>query len=454
MSVAPSAPFVSAEEPRWLLRWAAIPSGRLVALWVVPLVLSGVVVAVPDVWFPLVALDIVLVLVALTDLLLTRGAVQAQREVAQVQAVGRSFEVTVWLRNASRRLLHVLATDAAPGEAEGLPQPVALAPGMAAALPYRLVVSRRGRHDFGPITVRWSSPLGLWLRQRQVPVEDNLRVYPDFEQLRSSGLVGRAAELRVPVRVRRRPGGENEFQRLRPYVAGDPYRHIDWKATARRREFTTREFGQESNQNILFLLDCGRMMSSRFGEMTAFDHALNAAVIMGQTALRHGDRVGLLAFDSQVRAWLPPRGGARHGAALIRSTYDLSPSLDEPDFALAFRHLSARVRRRSLVVLLTSVVDDVNAELAKRVTMGLSSRHLPLMVWVRDPELDHVLTDPFEAGGPSPFVRGAAAELAAWREHTLKSLRRRGALVVDARPDELTSDLLGRYLEIKARRLL
>jgi len=443
---------VAAEEPRWPVRWLAVPSGRLVAAFVLPLLLSIVFVVVPSVWIPLLALDMVLVLIAVTDLLLTSGRVEAGREVSQVQAVGRAFEVTVWLRNAGRRAIDVLATDAAPGAAEGMPKGARLPPGQAAQLTYDLVVSRRGQHHFGPITVRWRSPLGLWQRQRQVTVDDALRVYPDFEQLRSSGLVGRAAELRVPVRVRRRPGGENEFQRLRPYVAGDPYRHIDWKATARRREFTTREFGQESNQNLIFMLDCGRMMSSRFGELTAFDHALNAAVIMGQTALRHGDRVGLLAFDREVRAWLPPRGGARHGAALIRATYDLFPSLDEPDFALAFRHLSGRVRRRSLVVLLTAVVDEVNADLAKRVAVGLGSRHLPLVVWVRDPELDHLLLEDPETA--SAYARGAAAELASWREQTLKSLRRRGALVVDARPDELTSDLLGRYLEIKARRLL
>jgi len=450
--VTTASPFVPSAVPPWWGRWLAIPSGRLVALAAVPLLLSIGVIVWPDLWVPLLAVDVVVLLVALGDLLVTRGQVAARREVGPVQAVGRPFEVVVWLRNAGRNALALEATDAAPGAADGLPRGATLAAGKAVPLSYQLVVSRRGHHAFGPVTVRWASPLGLWTRQRSVPLEGELRVYPDFEQLRRSGLKGRAAELRVPVRVRRRPGGENEFQRLRPYVAGDPYRHIDWKATARRREFTTREFGQESNQNVIFMLDCGRMMSSRFGEMTAFDHALNAAVIMGQAALRHGDRVGLLAFDGTVRAWLPPRGGARHGAALIRSTYDLFPSLDEPDFAGAFRHLSSQVRRRSLVVLLTSVVDEVNAELAQRVAVGLGSRHLPLVVWVRDPELDRLLTDAPEV--VSPFVRGAAAELLTWRERSLRGLRRRGALVVDCQPSELTSELLGRYLEIKARRLL
>lgn len=444
--------FVPQRAPSWWARGLAVPSGRLVALSAPLVLLAAAVVIWPPLWAPLVACDLVLLAVALADLIATRGAVEARREVTEVQAVGRPFSVRLCLRNRSGRPLSLVATDDAPGETEGLPVAATVPPGTAAEMDYELVVSRRGQHGFGPVTVRWPSPLGLWLRQRAVDVEGQLRVYPDFQQLRRAGLVGRPADLRVPVRARRRPGGENEFQRLRPYVPGDPYKHIDWRATARRREFTTREFGQESNQNLIFMLDMGRMMSARTGELTAFDHALNAAVIMGQTALRHGDRVGLLGFDSEVRAWLPPRGGARHGAALIRSTYDLFPTLEEPDYALAFRHLSARVRRRSLVVLLTAVVDEVNADLARRVAVGLRARHLPLVVWIRDPELDRLVGAPTDE--VNPFTRGAASELLTWRERNLQSLRRRGALVVDARPDELTAELLGRYLEIKARRLL
>jgi len=280
-----------------------------------------------------------------------------------------------------------------------------------------------------------------------------VRVYPSFEQLRNWGVMAREDERRLPVRVRRRPGGENEFERLRPYAPGDNYRHIDWKATARRREFVTREYGQESNQNVIFLLDCGRMMSARSGELTAFDHALNAALTMGQVALRHGDRVGLLAFDDKVRAWLPPKGGSRSGSRLIRGTYDLFPSFREPDYALAMRYISSRVRRRSLVVLMTSVVDEVNADTTAAILRAMRSRHLPLCVWIRDSGVEQLVSDP-RASKLDYFHAGAAAELLAWRDRSLKDIQRRGAMVVDAEADKLTPRLLSRYLEIKARRLL
>jgi uncharacterized protein (DUF58 family) len=402
---------------------------------------------------PLVALDLVILLVAVADGLAARGNIEVSRVVAEVQAVGRQFPVELEVSNLGRRFLQLRVTDDPPGVAIGLPTSFALRAGEVTRCTYDARVDDRGAHDFGPITVRWRSPLGLWERQRSVRAEQKVRVYPNFEQLRNHGLKARAEERRLPVRARRRAGGENEFQRLRPYVAGDPYKHIDWRATARRQKFVTREFGQESNQNLIFLLDCGRLMTAQNGELSQFDHALNAALMLGQSALRHGDRVGLLAFDHKVRVWMPPKGGAKSGARLIRGTYDLFPTLNEPDYGMAFRHLGQRVRRRSLVVLLTAVVDEANAKLTQQLVHALSSRHLAVAVWLRDVDMDEILERP-AASDEDRFLRGAAAELVGWRERTLEAVRRTGALVVDVPPDQLTGSLLSRYMEIKARRLL
>jgi uncharacterized protein (DUF58 family) len=442
----------------WWARPLAVPTRRLVLLSMVPLLLSVAVVFAPAVWIPVVALDIVLAALALLDRLLVSGTVQVSREYGHVQAVGRPFDVVLRVWNTGRRSVNLRFTDDPPGQAEGLPAEAQLPPEGGTEIRYRLTVDRRGQHTFGDLIVRFLSPLGIWERQERFELPGEVRLYPDFAQLRETELRGRLSEQRAPVAARRRPGGENEFQRLRPYVSGDPYRHIDWKATARKRDFVTREFGQESNQNLLFLLDCGRTMSSRSvgangSSLTVFDHALNAAVLLGQVALKHGDRVGLLAFDRQIRAWLPPRGGARSAGRLIRATYDLHPSLEEPDYSLAFRYLTHQVRRRSLVVVLTASVDQVNSELASAMIRALGSRHLAVAVWMRDVEVD-AMARAEHHDAPGPFLRGAAAELLGWRERALAELRHRGALVLDAAPEDLTPGLLHRYLEIKARRLL
>lgn len=431
-----------------------IPTGRLVALGVIPMVLSLGYALVEGVLPVVLLVDLGIALLAAFDLLANRGAVSATRSHGPVQSVGTPFDVSIEVQNLGARPLEIRVHDDVAGERGGLPAEATLPVDGAVRLTYSLTLPTRGRFDFGAMAVRWRSPLGLWERQVSIPTDDDhIRVYPDFTHLRRYGLKAREDELRLPVRTRRRPGGENEFQRLRPYVVGDPYRHIDWKATARKRHFVTREFGQESNQNVIFLIDAGRMMTARLGELTAFDHALNAALAMGHVALRHGDRVGLLAFDQKIRAWLPPRGGARSGSRLIQGTYDVFPTLEEPDYAMALRYLSARVRRRSLVVLLTSMSDDVNADAARGVLGALGKRHVPVVVWLRDPDLDALVQAPAsdEAG---LYKRCAAAEIVEWREAALDDARRRGVLVVDAAPDQLTPELLTRYLEVKARRMI
>jgi uncharacterized protein (DUF58 family) len=430
-----------------------IPSGRLVALLVLPLLLGAFALVFPGAIFPMVALDACILVVAILDACTRRRGPTVTRSVPAVQAVGRPFSVALTIANQSSGFLHLQITDDHPGKSTGLPLSADLESGTHVELDYQLTIGVRGRHLFGPVTVRWRSGLGLWRRQRRFAVEGVLRVYPSFEQLRSWGLKARQDEQRLPVRVRRRPGGENEFQRLRPYVFGDNYRHIDWKATARKREFVTREFGQESNQNLIFLLDAGRTMSGQNGGMTSFDHALNSALMMGQVALRHGDRVGLLAFDSEIRVWHPPKGGTRSGGRLIRATYDLFPSLKEPNYQNALQYLSTHVRRRSLVVLLTAVSDEMSADTVTAMVRAMSTRHLPLCVWLRDSSIESLVYGQRETR-QDHYVGGAAAELLTSRERSLNSIRGRGALVVDCSPDRLTAGLLSRYLEVKARRLL
>jgi uncharacterized protein (DUF58 family) len=425
-----------------------IPNRALLLWSLVPLVLSLGMVIHRAVLAPLLALDLVLLLVALADLAWARFAFAAEREYAGLQAVGRPFPVVLRVRVSGQRALQAWVTDDAPGATEGLPARLALNPGSVAEWTYSCRLDRRGQHHFGPVTVRVVSPLGLWMRQLRVPLSGEVRVVPNFAQLRSDNLATRLAEQRAPVRVRRRTGGESEFERLRPYVAGDSYRAVDWKATARRRELVSREYGQEVNQNVLLVLDAGRTMSGRFGELTGFDHGLNASMLLGQAALKHGDRVGLMCFDREVRCWVPPRGGARSGARLIRGVYDIFPTLHEPDYAGALRELAQRVRRRSLVVLVTAIQDEVNTALADALISALGKRHLVVVAWLKDPDLRARL------GDPEPAVRAAAAFLDLEREQALRELRRRGALVVDAEPEQLTSGLLTTYLEVKARRLL
>ena len=255
----------------------------------------------------------------------------------------------------------------------------------------------------------------------------------------------------LTVRLR---GGENEFEALRDYQRDDDYRAIDWKATARRQKLITREYQQERNQSVLCMLDCGRLMTAESQGLSQLDHALNAVLMLAHVATRAGDQVGLCAFDTRVRAYLPPQGGRRAAQRVVAASYDIHAQIVETDFEAAYGFLSQRLRKRSLVVLFTQVVDEVSARSVVRTVHSLGPRHLPLAVLFRDEALDQMAEPRGLVKVGDLYQRAAAAEAILWRDRLVRDLQEAGALVLHVPPRKLTLGLINRYLNIKAQRLL
>ena len=177
--------------------------------------------------------------------------------------------------------------------------------------------------------------------------------------------------------------------------------------------------------------------------------------MLSHVATRAGDHVGLCAFDSRVRAYLPPQGGRRAAQRVVAASYDIHAQLVETDFEVAYGFLAQRLRKRSLVVLFTQLIDEVSARSVVRTVRSLNPRHLPLVVLFRDETLD-ALAEP-RGGSSRPvdlYERAAAAEAVLWRERLARELGEAGALVLHVSPRKLTLSLINRYLHIKAQRLL
>jgi uncharacterized protein (DUF58 family) len=424
-----------------------------VLLAILPLALAAATLADRTLLLPMLAADLGIALIAALDALLARRAlVTVKRHAPAVLSIGRLNLISLEVRSSARRRLAVSVTDDLFDTAtcDDLPAELALpARGLATAR-YHVRPTRRGAHVLGDHHVRYLSPLGLWIRQVTIPEASPVKVYPDVQAVRAYEMMARQDRDPAAIRSSRRRGGESEFERLRDYRRGDEFRSIDWKATARRQKIISREYQLESNQNLMFLLDAGRLMTARTAGLSLFDHALNATLMLSHVAARAGDRVGLLAFADGVKSYAPPAGGAGAARAIIQAGYDLHPDLVETDYAAAFEHVGLRVRKRSLVVLFTQVVDDVAAAALLRLMRGVMPRHLPLLVILRDVEIDELVEGPSEG----PYVRGAAAELVSFRDRLVRDLKRQGALVLDVAPGQLTPALINRYLEIKARHLL
>lgn len=434
-----------------------VPTKRLVVL---AFLAAGVAVAagfVPGVDAAWMAVDAALALAAGADALAGRGnRIEAERRAAQIFSVGRANAVTIILTNRSDRTLRGTVMDDPIDEATatGLPGEFEIGPRGSVQLRYEITPTRRGKRSLRAITVRYqASPLGLLDRQERIELPQDIEVYPDVHGARALEMLRRQGREDARLGSLRVRGGDTEFERLRPYTRGDEIRHVDWRASARKDDLVVRQFQAESNQNVVFAIDIGRAMRGEAQGLTSIDHALAAALLTADVALRGGDRAGLLTFDDKPRSFLRPSGGRSGGRKLTRAAYALDAGLAATDFRAAMVFLKTQVKARSLFILFTNLLDPRAARDLASAVRSLMPRHLPLCVLMRDTEVEDLAVAPVK-GADDLLVRAAAGETIAWREGVVRTLKNAGALVLDARPDEVTPLLVKRYLEVKARRLL
>ncbi len=196
---------------------------------------------------------------------------------------------------------------------------------------------------------------------------------------------------------------------------------------------------------MVCLIDCGRRMRAHDGELSHFDHALNAALLLAYVALRQGDAVGLLTFSGE-RRFLPPLKGLGL-PAVLRAVYDLEPTPAPSDYLEAATELMQRQRRRALVILLTNLRDEDSAEILPALRL-LRTRHLVLLASLREQVLGEVL-ERAPQNLQDALRTGAIHRYLAIRQSALEKIQGSGALTLDVEPDLLASRVVNRYLDVK-----
>ncbi len=236
-------------------------------------------------------------------------------------------------------------------------------------------------------------------------------------------------------------------------MAGLDHRSIDWKHSARHQKLVCKEFRTERNHQIILAFDTGHLMSSTLDGIPKLDHAINAALMLGYTSLRAGDRVGVFGFDSRVRLTAEPFGSMQNFARLQRLTSEIDYRHEETNFTLGLVELISRLKRRSLIVLQTDFVDTITAELMVENIQRLAARHVIIFVTLRDPEL-------FAAVEARPtsirHVNQSVIADAVVRDRLIvyEKLRRLGVHCINASSEQVGVELLNRYMMIKKQELI
>ncbi|HWS54718.1 MAG TPA: DUF58 domain-containing protein [Pyrinomonadaceae bacterium] len=428
----------------------------LLALGFVPISLSW---GRPGLRWAAVSYDLMLLAVAFADSRLSRlpEGVEVEREFGGRFHIGAETEVTVHVRNRTGRALRLKVKDEYPPElalASGREAEMRVPAHESRAMVYAVRPPRRGRFAFGRVAVRHLSRLRLVWREARAGDESTVKVYPNLRRAREAELKALGARSLVAAQRRAAWRGEGrDFESLREYVPGDELRHVSWSATARRGKLTTRQYQIERDQTILVALDAGRLMTGRIEQESKFDSAIHATLALMSAAQRAGDQAGVAVFGRRIRGFVPPAKGREQMEAVLEALHAVEPELIEPSYTRAFEFVAANCKRRSLVVVLTDLVDEEGSRELLASLRILRPRHLPLVVTIADRDL-RASVRAAPASAQDLFQQSVAEEIMHQREAALRHVEAQGGLALDVTAAALVPQLLETYIRVKERGLL
>jgi len=308
--------------------------------------------------------------------------------------------------------------------------------------------NRRGNAPIERLWLRWEGPLGLGARQVAMAPERGVRIWPDLSPVRSPHLQTFLRNAEIGLIARRIRGEGTQFEALSEYEAGMDRRRIDWKASARHTRLFARENESERNNQIVFAFDCGQAMCEPIDGLPRIDRAVSAALTCGYVALKGGDKVALFGFARRPLLFTPFIGDARAFHRLQSAAASLDYESAEPNFTLALATLTAKLKRRSLVVVFSDFTDPTAAELMVESLGRLVGKHLVLFVTMTDSEIEELVTA--SPGDIATLARAVTADsLAQQRKLVLQRLRRLGIDVLEAPWESIGPRLIDRYLAIQ-----
>ncbi|HUQ14078.1 MAG TPA: DUF58 domain-containing protein [Novosphingobium sp.] len=434
------------------------PTGRAMAVLagIAPLALLVAAVA-PRAWIAAPALGGALLLLVIADAALA-GRLLDLRLLAPVDAeIGEPARLTVLADLAGKRGASApeasFAVDSRLAEGGRVAFPLGLDPASGAwSGETVLVPNRRGSASIAGLWLRWAGPLGLAWRQSSQAHDAVVRVRPNLAPARSPALQILLRDAQFGMIARRIRGEGSQFEALAEYEPGMDRRRIDWKASARHGRLYAKEMEAERNVPIVFAFDCGQAMCEPVGgpgeNIPRIDRAVSAALTTAFVALKAGDRVALFGFAARVLVATPFVADARAFHRLHHAAAGLDYRAEEANFTLGLSSLSARLQRRSLIVLFAEFADPTSAELMIENVARLVERHRVLFVVMRDAELEGLATtepDSVQAIG----VAVAADALARQRTLVLTRLRRLGVDILEAPHGEIGTRLIDAYLRLK-----
>ncbi|MCM8529674.1 MAG: DUF58 domain-containing protein [Lentisphaeraceae bacterium] len=382
------------------------------------------------------------------------SSISLKRIAPQTVPVGVPAVIKIELSNLSNRHLNLEIFDHYPTEhkVDGLSIFSSIASGKTLEHAYKLTPLERGLSKFKSIEVRALSVLSFWHRYSKYPAEHEMKVYPNYSEVMKYGLL--AAEQRLSqmgIHKKRHRGVGTDFQQLRDFRKGDRLGDIDWKTSARLQKLIAKDYQIERDQQVFFLVDCGRRMRSLDGELSHFDHALNAMLLLTYVASKQGDAVGMMTFAGEQR-WLGPKKSTANVNRFLKCLYDLKPTTKAADFTKAAQDVNVMLKKRALVIVLSNLRDEDDEDLLKSLKL-LRQKHLVVFAALKEEVFEEEeSTELTSYNGALKYA--ALNSYMLKRQEAFEKLSGNKIISMDVAPSQLHVELVNRYYDIKSSNLL
>lgn len=319
---------------------------------------------------------------------------------------------------------------------------------------YSLRPTERGVCNFGNLNIYISTLIGLAIRRYSVPANMDVSVYPSFLHLRNQQLQSGITNMQGAGNRRIRKIGQSmEFEQIKEYVGGDDIRTINWKATARKGSMMTNHFKDEKSQQVYCILDKGRLMKMPFQGLSLLDHAINSILLLQSVCLQKEDKVGLISFSNKLDTVIAAEKKSGQSQKIMQALYKEQTDFKEADFELLYLQLRRRIKQRSLIILYSNFETLSACKRQMTYLKSIAKFHVLVVILFKNMELEAV-TQAEVHTVQDIYVKTIAEKYSFEKKLIAKELRNNGILTILTSPQELSTNSINKYLEIKAKQIV
>lgn len=319
---------------------------------------------------------------------------------------------------------------------------------------YEVRPTERGEYIFGKINVFVSTSLLIFSRKYSVEDSKMVKVYPSYIQMKKYEFLAMHNNLtEFGLKKIRRIGHTMEFEQIKNYIPGDDIRTINWKATAKRAELMVNQYQDEKSQPIYSIIDLGRVMKMPFEELKLLDYAINATLAFSNIALLKNDKAGMITFSKKVEKIVSASNKKTNLSVINEELYNINTNFTDSDFGLLYATVKRKINQRSLLILYTNFEHISALKRQLPYLKSLAKKHLLLTVFFENTELDKLIMQNAE-DLQSIYHKTIAEKYAYEKRLMIKELEKNGLYGILTKPNQLSVNVINKYLEFKAKGMI